>query len=87
MSKQNEERIGKLILWRNDLVGQGRYGSVLKGKYESEKVVAVKIIKKKNSKLDVKKILKAGNHGNIAHFFGVEEDPEAMYILPHIFIP
>ena len=24
MSNQNEERIGKLILWRNDLVGQGR---------------------------------------------------------------
>ena len=47
----------------------------------------MKIIKKKNSKLDMKKILKAGNHGNIAHFFGVEEDPEAMYILPHIFIP
>ena len=57
MSNQNEERIGKLILWRNDLVGQGRYDSVLKGKYESGKVVAVKIIKKKNSKLDMKMIL------------------------------
>ena len=81
MAKQNnkEKRIGKVILMLDDLVGEGRYGSVFKGKYEAGKEVAVKRVVKNKTKVDLKLIEKIGLHTNIVFFYGTEgNDPEYM---------
>ncbi len=74
------ECIGKVTFCKDDLIGEGKYGSVFKGKYESVPEVAVKRVKKGNTKLDPKSFPRVAHadptllNTNIIKFFGTEED-------------
>jgi len=73
-----EEHIGKVTFCKDDLLGEGRFGAVFKGKYGSLPEVAVKRVKKAKTRLDPKSLPKVGvpalPNTNVVRLFGTEED-------------
>lgn len=76
--KDQVECIGKVTLCKDDLIGEGRFGAVFKGRYANMSEVAVKRVKKKITKLDPKILSKVCvqmlPNSNIVQLFGTEED-------------
>ena len=71
--------IGKLSFNRKDVIGNGSFGHVFKGKFENTTDVAIKRI----VKLDVSQFEKdvmptLESHPNILRFFCVEQDKDFM---------
>jgi len=74
MSRQLE-RLGKLNFWRSDLIGKGRYGSVVKGRCEKCMVdVAVKHLDKYDSQVESDILWKASGHLNVIHYFCLKDN-------------
>ena len=65
----NMEKIGKLTFNRTDILGSGKYGTVLRGKFKDLFPVAVKRVEKINTVVDAPLYRKAQDHPNIIQFY------------------
>ena len=64
------ERIGRLSINRGSPIGEGRFGTVFRGTYETFKDVAVKRFRKVKTQVDTEIYLKASvGHPNIIQYF------------------
>ena len=71
----NLKRIGELSFNREDVLGKGSYGFVYRGKYKDLIDVAIKrIVKEEFNKFEEEIFLRIGNHPNILHHYGTEND-------------
>ena len=51
-----------------DFLGQGRFGSVFKGKYQNLREVAIRRVEKKVTSVDLKALFKVQGHPNIVNY-------------------
>jgi len=78
------KRIGRLSYDRNDLIGNGSFGKVYKGKFkESEEKSEIDVAIKRIEDVDVKAIEKVimeniEPHPNVLHCYCIEEDDDFM---------
>lgn len=63
------EKIGSLAFCRSSLIGEGRYGSIFHGTYETMKHVAVKRVSNRKTKVDSHVFLNVEGHPNIIRYF------------------
>ena len=78
------ENIGELSFCRSDLIGEGHYGCVFKGKCDMDDA-AVKRLRKRYSQVESHIFRKADRHPNIIRYFCTKDnDVEFMYT-PYMF--
>ena len=51
-----------------DFLGQGRFGSVFKGKYQNLRELAIRRVEKKVTSVDLKALFKVQGHPNIVNY-------------------